>query len=408
MHTTRRACACLTAALLALAALGARAGAAEWNLLFHTPTNENITVFSSPSDDVAWFITNFNRLYKTTDAGASWSVIPPGPPNFVPSGLFAVDATTAFKTGIGVAYKTTDGGSSWSTVFSQGVQQPPDLWMLDSQRGVLAYNSLLYRSTNGGSSWSTAGITQPPHPVSTSNGRGVVWALDNALWVAMDGFGVAVSSDFGASWSMPGNQGATFGHAVHISFGSASRGMAIWANWPFVYTTIDGGGHWVEVDNSLGANQEVLAMGSECWYIPNPADHFYIKYSSDAGASWVEQQSEQAGYTVLGRSRSGSTLWAGTLTGRLFTHQVTNPAAVAEDALPRLVVWPNPSAGELHFTADARVSGYRLIGIDGRIIGAGPLRGSTVSFERAPGGSYLLQLLDEADRPVSAARVVRR
>ncbi|MBK8233484.1 MAG: hypothetical protein IT349_03550 [Candidatus Eisenbacteria bacterium] len=56
-------------ALLPIAPLLTRA--AVWSPSFKTATNEIVRVLSSPNDDTCWFITNFDRIYKTSDAGQS-------------------------------------------------------------------------------------------------------------------------------------------------------------------------------------------------------------------------------------------------------------------------------------------------------------------------------------------------
>ena len=329
-------------------------------------------MLSSPDDQVCWFITNFNRLYKTSDGGQAWTVVPPGNPNFVPSGLVVVNADVGFKTGLGAAYKTT----------------------------------------NGGSSWSTSGVTQPPAPIAESAGNGQLWVRESRMWVVMTNGDIAFAADSAATWIVPSGEGITFGNAPHVSFANELFGLAIYGNWPFVYVTTDGAQSWTQVDNSLGANEEVLAVGSECWYIPNPADHFYIKYSSDAGAHWVEQQSESAGYNVLSQSRAGRTLWAGTITGRDFTHLLPSTAAVGPSSEPALALdaYPNPTDGPIRLRWSARdeISEYRLFDAMGASVVRGRVHGSELSLSNLPRGCYWLRATDGTGTRSASARVVVR
>ena len=293
---------------------------AQWVFKFNTIHQQIVQVLSSPSDNVCWFITNMDSLYKTADGGQNWTKLPPAAPSFLPSGLFVVNSTTAFKWGNGSLFKTTDGGSSWVQVFSGATSQPPVVWMKNETDGVLAYAGQLYHTTNGGDAWSTAGITQPPAIIINSSGKGTVYGIGDSLWVAMQSNGVAYSPDFGNTWNLPANTGLSFSSPAHIAFGSPLLGMAIRSNSSFVYLTKNGGSTWATVDNSLGLNQDVLINGSHCWYIPNPADHFYIKYSADSGTTWVQQLTDPAGFETLEKSRNGFTLWAGTETGSIYSY----------------------------------------------------------------------------------------
>ena len=264
------------------------AAEAQWQPVLSTAGNEIVTVFSSPSDSIAWFITNFNRLYRTADAGTNWTIVPPGSPAFIPSGLCAVNGLVALKSGTQV-WKTADGGASWYAVYTAVGGSPPVVWMIDEEIGLLADAGTLYRTADGGESWSTNGITQPPSALANATGKGNICVKGSDLWVTLNAGGIAHSPDLGSTWTVPSNNGWGFGSNARIHFATPGFGLAILHNNPFVYVTVNGGDDWVSTDNSLGANQDVLAVGGECWYIPNPADHFYIKHSTDSGATWQQQ-----------------------------------------------------------------------------------------------------------------------
>ena len=293
---------------------------AQWTLKYQTTSNENIKVSSSPDSNTFWFITNFDRLYRTTDGGTVWNLIPHTGSAFVPSGLFVVNRDTAFKTGSASVFRTIDGGNQWDLVFSNSGNEIPAVSTKNNSEGVLSFGGLLYKTTDGGNSWSTLGITQPPHAVVNSSGKGTVYGYDNNLWVAENGSGISYSSDYGNNWNLPSNSGLTFSGPSNIFFGSPLFGISVKRNSSFVYITKNGGNNWIPADNSLGLNEDVAIINSHCWYIPDPFDHFYIKYSADSGAAWTIQLTDPAGFSVLEKSRSGNTLWAGTTTGKVYKY----------------------------------------------------------------------------------------
>ena len=281
---------------------------AQWTLNYQTPNHEIVKGLSSPTDSTCWFTTNFADLYKTADGGATWSVLPQVAPYYLPYGLFVVNNNIGFRTSSTSVYKTSNGGSTWNNVFTGVGSLAPVVWMLNSTTGVLANNGTLFKTTDGGDTWSTSGITQPPASIAGSGGKGTICEQGDSLWVTLVGDGIAFSPDLGTTWTIPANNGLTFGTTPRISFANANLGMAVMHNDPYVHVTTDGGNNWTMADNSLGANEDVLAIGSECWYIPNPADHFYIKYSSDSGATWTQQLFDANGFDALERSREGHTL----------------------------------------------------------------------------------------------------
>ncbi|MEO8665308.1 MAG: YCF48-related protein [Ignavibacteria bacterium] len=295
-------------------------GSSQWNISYQTLRPAIVKVASAPDDNNFWFITNFDTLYKTSDGGSSWTVIPRGAVSFNPGGLLAVNKDSAFKTSLGAAYRTIDGGNSWTLSFSGTALIYPVIQMKNNSVGVLAYQGQLYKTTNGGETWNNSIIAQPPLQVSTSSGKGNVFVNGNEIWVIMQNSGAAYSSDFGTTWKQPLNAGLSFNSPGKIFFGNSQFGIATINNGPFIYITTDGAQSWQPADNSMGANEDVVINHDRCWYIPNPADHFFVKYSSDSGSMWTQQLFDGAGFNVLERSRTGNTLWAGTTTGKVYKY----------------------------------------------------------------------------------------
>jgi len=292
----------------------------QWTQVFDAPGNaSNVKVLSSPNDSICWFITNYDSLYKTSDGGTTWTTA--GVPAFNPSGLFVVNNDTAFKIGESSIYRTINGGTTWTNVFQSTSSEIPCVWMKNNLEGIFSFGGLLHKTTDGGATWSTATINQPPVNVLNSIGKGTICNFrGDSIWISIVGGGVAFTPDYGATWTVPANAGWLSTSYAHLSFDGPLFGLAVMHNDPFVYVTTDGGNNWSGAINTLGANEDVVVMGSHCWFIPDPADHFFIKYSTDSGATWTQQLSESTGFYTLDKSRTGNTLWAGTGNGKVFVY----------------------------------------------------------------------------------------
>ncbi len=385
-----------------------QAATAQWSLNFHTPHQQIVEVFSSPSDKIAWFDTNMDSLFQTFDGGLHWTKRLQSGAVFNPSGIFVVNADTAFKTVNQGLFRTIDGGSHWTMVFSGATQVPPVVWMKDNLNGVMAYNGALRITTDAGATWSTSGVTQPPFQITTTTGKGVLWGKGDTLWAALSDHGVAVSNDFGNTWQLPANTGLSFTGYGHISFSGSQLGIAILQNMPFVYVTTDGAATWNESVNTLGANQDVLAYDNQLWFIPNPADHFYVKYSGDFGGSWQQQLFDGDGFDILEKARTGTTLWAGTEKGKIYKYQLPVPVSTGADlsCAEDIRVFPDPFSDHIRIETikGERPLNYELDDVSGRKILSGQITGPSVILKTTHlhAGLYLLKL-----RTLGSARVVR-
>lgn len=192
--------------------------------------------------------------------------------------------------------------------------------MKDQLAGAMAYAGKILKTSDGGETWSDQDLVQPPVGPANSYGKGTLMVIGDTLFIAAQNSGMIYSPDFGQTWVQPANSGLSFSSPGKIHFTDMQFGLAINGSMPFVYLTTNGGNSWNIVDNSLGANEDVLAIGRQCWYIPNSADHFYVKYSDDQGLTWTQQLNDPDGFDVLERSRVGHTLWTGSDKGKVYTY----------------------------------------------------------------------------------------
>lgn len=88
---------------------------AQWTLNYQTLTNEIVEVTSSPDSNTCWFITNFDRLYKSSNGGTNWPMIVNGVT--IPSDLFVLNNDTA------VSLKVYDLNGRQVSVLINGIQK---------------------------------------------------------------------------------------------------------------------------------------------------------------------------------------------------------------------------------------------------------------------------------------------
>jgi len=163
-------------------------------------------------------------IFKSTDAGTSWSTINSGPPNVEVNAL-AIDplnSSTLYAAGNGV-FKSTDGGTSWS---SSGLMSRTFALAIDPKDTSTLYAGTtvdLFKSTDAGANWRSLLSSSPAniHAVAINpQNTSIVYAGTDT--------GVIQSTDGGESWSsIPGGPAN-----VHLLALDPQAPTAIYAGGP--------------------------------------------------------------------------------------------------------------------------------------------------------------------------------
>ncbi len=268
-----------------------------------------------PSDEVLYrvrFVDSSNgwvlgerNVYKTTDAGASWTrkdtVLNPGS-----TALFALSSAVAFfpeSTGIELwgIRKTTDGGATWRTVDSAPVLYN-DIEFVSAQIGYAAggiypyepsTNSCVIRkTTDGGDTWSTvaaldAGIDfEAVSFIDPQRGWAISWR-DGLVFHTTDG---------GVSWTFQDSVGKLPNGQTRpmrdIEFTTADSGWAVGgiAGTSVIARTTNGGTTWTVKGQDPGNSLLEIAMAnSRVGWIIGRYYTLPVLRTTDGGETWIEQ-----------------------------------------------------------------------------------------------------------------------
>ena len=269
-------------------------GAQEWTLLSPKPTYQSITSISFPSIDTGYlvteynkvkrtfnggqswddmgitfdathvefrnnnhgFLTSFNKIYSTDDAGETWQ------PHLVEPYVscwetYFYNDTVGFAFGWnGYLAKTTDGGNTWESKqrsSGSGTFYYTEIEFADLNTGYAVgmfdhKNTVLRKSVDGGTSWVDVETTQIPGYVTSVSVLG-----PDDIWVGAGKFNSAQlpypasiyhSTDGGVTWT-PQIIGESFelpDLVTGVHFFDQLNGFAM--NSRQVFSTSDGGQTW--------------------------------------------------------------------------------------------------------------------------------------------------------------------
>ncbi|MBE0430017.1 MAG: hypothetical protein IBX61_09150 [Thermoleophilia bacterium] len=240
-------------------------GGATWDSNSTTPLSESMTAIAAAGDNLV--TVGDNGVILRRNAADNW----PAPPDTVAAQLtsvssgttsrlqavgFAPGLNTAFAGGeAGAVTKTSNGGASWSLIAGGDANDILASSFIDADNGWMAgRDGMVIRTGNGGSSWS-----------SDSAGMPAGTSIHGLHFIdANTGFAAGYQGDAGASykyssgsWSamnVPGGTGKLY--AVHMT--SADEGWAVGKD-STVLATSDGV-TWVPATTGIGAGYELNSV----------------------------------------------------------------------------------------------------------------------------------------------------
>jgi photosystem II stability/assembly factor-like uncharacterized protein len=199
---------------------------------------------------------DYGQALKTTDGGLSWSVLLPSEVSFQSAtrALHFVNTQVGFLARSNTYYssdqvkKTTDGGGNWATKDSIMIKQPRAIKFLNASKGILAGDSRSLRyTTDGGTTWSVPTIAGHPAGVGVTGTVYDLCIIDSThAWAAGNRF-LYFSSNMGQTWNyvahgFVGTDTSFYG----INFKDVNNGYAVGYKG-LVLKTTNGGANWTSI-----------------------------------------------------------------------------------------------------------------------------------------------------------------
>ncbi|MBW3670626.1 MAG: hypothetical protein KY432_03010, partial [Acidobacteria bacterium] len=215
-------------------------GGATWSLLTSSPGGVTVTgIAIHPNDPAVIYIATSSRgVWKTTDGGATWSHKSSGlessyfePYTYRTLKDIAIDSadpmTLYAATAYGSIVKSTDAGESWVVLeLPSDLRNHQETIAIDPKSSDIYVGAErgLYRSTDGGATWSAA-TNFPASNYGWPNIEDIDFdtsTTPSTIWVASMGGGVTKSTDSGASWTRVGGSLITYAYSVARAPGGGS------------------------------------------------------------------------------------------------------------------------------------------------------------------------------------------
>jgi photosystem II stability/assembly factor-like uncharacterized protein len=247
------------------------------------------TCVTSISAEEGWFVGHrYDRgdsLYHTTDAGATWAVIPSAcPENCCPRFL---DSNHGWTSGAAGMAHTTDGGITWNAVGLAGNYLMDFCCADDNTVSAVTLDGKIFETHDAGEHWT---VQQPDSLVELD----AVHASDGQhLWAAGRWGKIFHSSNSGAEWTLQNGHSAFNADFRAVSFSDLRNGWAVggYSSRGIVHTS-DGGITWA-VQDSGHAGLSVAAVDSrtawivcgDIWTVPGA-----LRHTTDGGETWSTVQ----------------------------------------------------------------------------------------------------------------------
>jgi photosystem II stability/assembly factor-like uncharacterized protein len=294
------------------------------------PSDPNIIYVGTGEADMREDITYGNGMYKTTDAGKTWTHIGLNDSQQIGRVLIdPKDSDIVFVAALGHAFganaergvfRSTDGGKSWQRVLHKDDDTGAIDLAFDPQDSKTIYASLwqtrrppwsvyppsngpgsgLYKSTDGGATWEQLKNGLPTEGIGRI-GIAVAKADHNRVYAIVDAKqgGLYRSDDAGKSWKLMDSEQRIWGRGWYFGVVEADpkNSDVVYINNTTVYKSTDGGHSFIGLKGAPGGDDY-----HSIWISPDDSDRMII--SSDQGtivslnggktwSSWYNQPTAQ-------------------------------------------------------------------------------------------------------------------
>ena len=279
----------------------------QWRLIGPFRGGRTVAVAGVPGGGSTFYFGSVDGgVWKTTDAGVTWTpifdgqpiasigalAVAPSNPNVLYAGTGESDIRSALSSGDGV-YKSTDAGQTWKNLGLRDSRQISRI-VIDPQNPNVVYVGALghaygpnsergvFKSTDGGATWthvldkgSNMGVSDLAIAIANPNVLFAgTWNAHRPPWstyppINGPGSGINRSTDSGATWTQLTGNGLPEGDWGRVGVAVAPDGKRVYAlidagKKSGLYRSDDGGNTW------MLANSDPR-LTSRAWYFMQPA-----------------------------------------------------------------------------------------------------------------------------------------
>ncbi len=281
-----------------------------WQEVTTLPNVANINSIAVVDANVLWVCCDGGSVFRSTDAGTTWSLRNTGVPAVNLYGIAATDTSNCWVgTTAGAIYRTSNGGLNWALQVSVAGSFINGIHMFDLNNGVYtgdpSGNGVPYQNrftTDGGTTWTLA--TNSP---IANNEFGVInawdWTDQNHFWIGSANTTASsttckiyyTTTGFNGTWNFATVTGVGTTQGLYfqaIGMTDNNNGMAGSNNGTVVKTT-DGGVNWTAVTPPAALttfaviNMNALKNGSNLIRVVfNSTTSYFIYTTTDYGTTW--------------------------------------------------------------------------------------------------------------------------
>jgi photosystem II stability/assembly factor-like uncharacterized protein len=327
----------------------------DWTCISPTPTPNRLFASFFVSASTGFMSGEFGEIWKTTDAGTSWTAI--ATPTLESLHDIGFSGTAGIAVGTnGTILWSTDSGATWSARTSGTTQTLEAAAIADANTAwAVGHSGTIVYTTDAGVTWTAQ---SPPTGVSA------IWYgadfLDaNQGWIVGTGGNIITTTNGGSTWTEQTN---TDTHNLSdVDFSGPQTGIAVGLSGTILWTT-DGGTTWNSQAQGIGTITAVhMRTTSEAIAVGVSGSAYF---SSDGGASWTSSTTSVATTLNACVMLSSSSALAFGNAGELIETANTGTSWSSLQEGPTLTLWDIACADDMTILA-AGVVGTVVRSLDG-------------------------------------------
>ncbi|MBK8554163.1 MAG: hypothetical protein IPL53_25200 [Ignavibacteria bacterium] len=266
-----------------------------WTAVPNVPSNSYNSVFAFNENSI-FIATSARRVVKTTDAGATWKIDTlPGTSSITFTDIKFRDANTGFITGNGNYFGYTfNGGANWTQAVSPGTSGQRALKMIGNDVYTIGDNTMMHKTTDDGTTWTSLNFVDGSNPNQPAPGSMLGFDITGSDFIVVGTSGlINISNDGAASWR----------NKNYCLSNTAFNFSAIWSDSPSgnIWTggtsgtmlfSSNGGTNWVtQATNSTHPSSNIQMLNSTTGFAVGGSSSFgaggtLIK-TINAGTNWT-------------------------------------------------------------------------------------------------------------------------